>query len=176
MNVAAEHFEAVRAALAAMDAKAVERMAERIRDASWNDHPVLCCGNGGSAATAIHFASDLRSVGVQAFDMLSPSKVTQLANDEGPSYAFSSQALQGALVVAFSGSGTSTNVERLLYVRDIDLIVVTSTMKAGKRAWDTHSFPGVVVVEVPSDDYEVIEDVHLAICHAVKKLLREYLE
>jgi D-sedoheptulose 7-phosphate isomerase len=175
MSVVCEHFEAVRQALAMVDSAAVEQIAEAILEAASRDHPVLCCGNGGSAATAIHFASDLRSVGVQAWDMLSPSKVTQIANDEGPSSAFSSQALQGALVIAFSGSGTSGNVERLLYVDGIDLIVVTSTMKAEQRAWDKHFIPRLDVIEVESDDYEVIEDVHLAICHAVKKALRERL-
>lgn len=138
---------------------------------------ILTCGNGGSAATAIHFASDLRSIGLTAFDMLSPSKLTQIGNDQGWAYIFSMQALPKSTVVAFSCSGTSPNVERLFYADVKQLILFTSRMKEGNRAWDLHPHLAerAIIIEVDTGDYELAEDAHLILCHALKKAIKERL-
>lgn len=127
---------------------------------------IVTCGNGGSAATAIHFASDLRSLGYAALDLLSPSKITQIANDQGYQHVFRSQAMahENALVIAFSCSGTSKNILTLVYAVSERTVLFSSEMHAFK-------YPGVYVLRVDSTDYEVIEDVHLAVCHAIKKEL-----
>jgi phosphoheptose isomerase len=164
-----EHFEKVKAAL-----DTVGDLGGLV-DAILNAGLVQTCGNGGSMATAMHFATDLRSVGIRAVAMSSPSTVTQLMNDQGPASVFESQVIPGALIIAFTGSGTSKNIERLFYAESSapDLFIITSTMKAGQRAWDRHPHLAPMVLEVQSNDYEVIEDVHLVICHAVKKLIKE---
>jgi D-sedoheptulose 7-phosphate isomerase len=149
--------------LAKLDVMAIERVVGLIQDAQL----VLTCGNGGSAATAIHFASDLRSLGYPAFDLLSPSKYTQIDNDSGHSHPFREQAANfpEALIVAFSGSGTSKNIVTLAYDSAERMVLFSSEMRK-------FNYPGVYVIKVPSDDYEVIEDAHLAICHAIKKELK----
>ena len=136
---------------------------------------IQTCGNGGSAATAIHFASDLRSLGLPAFDMLSPAKVTQVMNDSGQGYMFSFQALPQSTIVAFSCSGTSPNVERLFYADVENLILFTSKMKEGQRTWDLHPHlaESAFILEIDTTDYEIAEDVHLVLCHAIKKALKE---
>jgi len=167
MTITAEnHFRDIQAALGRISDKDINEAATRILRAHREGRPVLLCGNGGSAATAIHFASDLRSLGIQAWDLLSPSKLTQLGNDAGFSSAFSHQAQQApdALVIAFSCSGTSENIERLFYeTRDVILFTSTRLNREYKRG---------LIVCVASDDYEVIEDVHLSISHALKKELK----
>lgn len=126
---------------------------------------IVTCGNGGSAATAIHFASDLRSLGYPAFDLLSPAKVTQIGNDEGYQRIFSVQASKlDALVIAFSCSGTSKNIYALTYGFGERVVLFSSEMNALE-------YPCVCNVRVKSRDYEVIEGVHLALCHAIKKEL-----
>lgn len=126
---------------------------------------IVTCGNGGSAATAIHFASDLRSLGYPAFDLLSPAKVTQIGNDQGYQQVFRVQALGlNALTIAFSCSGTSKNIMSLAYSQGARLVLFSSEMHPFK-------YPGVYVVRVDSTDYEVIEDAHMAMCHAIKKEL-----
>jgi D-sedoheptulose 7-phosphate isomerase len=159
-----EHFEKVKAAL-----DTVGDLGELVA-AILQAEIVQTCGNGGSMTTAMHFATDLRSVGIRAVAMSSPSTVTQLMNDQGPASVFESQVIPGALVVAFTGSGTSKNIERLFYAESSapDLFIITSTMKAGQRAWDRHPHLAPMVLEVGSLNYEVIEDVHLCICHAIK--------
>jgi D-sedoheptulose 7-phosphate isomerase len=166
-----EHFEKVKAALDTVDAAQLDELIDAILETGL----VQTCGNGGSMSTAMHFATDLRSVGVWALAMSSPSTVTQLMNDQGPSSVFEAQAIPGSLIIAFTGSGTSENIERLIYAENSapHLCVITSTMKEGQRAWDRHPHLTPMIIEVQSDDYEVIEDVHLVICHAVKKLIKE---
>jgi len=157
-----EHFNAVQAALSRIDTRQIDHVVDLIETAKM----IVTCGNGGSAATAIHFASDLRSLGYQAFDLLSPSKVTQIDNDDGHGYIFRNQAIPlAALIIAFSGSGTSENIEVLAYATSDRLVLFSSEMRE-------FNYPGVYVVRVESDDYEVIEDVHLAMCHAIKKELK----
>lgn len=156
------HFHAVQNALHRIDTRQIDHVVDLIETAKM----VVTCGNGGSAATAIHLASDLRSLGIQAFDLLSPSKVTQIDNDAGHSHVFRNQALQlEALVIAFSGSGTSTNIQTLAYSVGERMVLFSSEMRQ-------FNYPGVYVFRVDSTDYEVIEDAHMAICHAIKKELK----
>jgi D-sedoheptulose 7-phosphate isomerase len=168
-TVAQNHFRDVQAALGNIQNREINQVVDYIMAAHRGGRPILTCGNGGSAATAIHLASDLRSLGVQAWDLLSPSKITQLGNDAGYGATFAYQVGQvpDALVVAFSCSGTSENVARLFY-EECEVILFTSMLL------DT-DYPGGMVVCVASDDYEVIEDVHLAICHALKKEVKARL-
>jgi D-sedoheptulose 7-phosphate isomerase len=157
-----EHFAQVQNALHRIDTHEIDHVADLIETAKM----IVTCGNGGSAATAIHFAADLRSLGLPAFDLLSPSKVTQIDNDAGHVHVFRNQALPlEALVIAFSGSGTSENIEYLAYAVGERMVLFSSEMKPFK-------YPGVYVLRVDSKDYEVIEDVHLAMCHAIKKELK----
>ena len=137
---------------------------------------VLTCGNGGSAATAIHFASDLRSLGIPAFDMLSPAKTTQIMNDVSADGVFVCQMVPNSLTVAFSASGISPDIVRLLDDRRAKVVLVTSTMKLGRRPWDTTRLDNKLIIEIDSDDYEVIEDAHLCLCHAAKKELRARMQ
>ena len=157
-----QHFNSVKLALDSVEQEWITDTVQAIKDAPM----VLTGGNGGSAAIAIHLAADLRSLGYAAWDMLSPSKVTQIMNDEGPAMVFASQvkAHPDALVILFSGSGTSPDIERVFYSHQ-NVILFTSTMK------NIHVFIKGAY-KVNSSDYEVIEDVHSAICHAIKKELK----
>jgi D-sedoheptulose 7-phosphate isomerase len=156
------HFLDVQNALRRIDTRQIDYVVDLIETAGM----IATCGNGGSAATAIHFASDLRSLGFVAFDLLSPSKVTQIGNDAGYRHIFRNQALPlDALVIAFSGSGTSENIQALADACSEQMVLFCSEMHP-------FTYPGVYVVRVDSTDYEVIEDVHMAMCHAIKKELK----
>ena len=163
------HYDNVIKAIGSINSYETDLIAEHISQVQTR---VLTCGNGGSAATAIHFASDLRSVGINAWDLLSPSKVTQIMNDVGPENIFYQQVRIDDVVIAFTGSGLSPNIIGLLS-SPAYIYIVTGTMNIGKRPWDNYVYPRLSVLEVESDDYEVIEDVHLIICHAIKKRILE---
>lgn len=136
---------------------------------TWEKGRQICiCGNGGSAATAIHFASDLRSIGIPAWDLHSPAKITQIGNDSQFSDVFLEQIPWMSLVVAFSCSGTSENIMRACTATRAS-ILFTSTMKPEVS-------PANLTIKVRSSDYEVIEDIHLMMCHALKKMLKYRME
>ena len=74
---------------------------------------VYIIGNGGSYANAQHIANDLIACGVKAFT-LDAATLTATANDFGYDEIFSKWlymvAEPGDLLIALSGSGTSTNI------------------------------------------------------------------
>src|SRR6266516_4064711 len=87
---------------------------------------VYLCGNGGSAANAMHIANDLlfgagiTNGGGLRVEALSanPAVVTTLANDLGYDAIYAAQievkANPGDLLVALSGSGNSPNIVKAL--------------------------------------------------------------
>ena len=82
-----------------MDLDAVQRLVEHLRTARDADGTVYVAGNGGSAATASHWANDLgkgtKSSGRAFMRVMclsdNVSWLTALANDEGYDRAFSGQ-------------------------------------------------------------------------------------
>lgn len=80
---------------------------------------VFICGNGGSAANAIHIANDLVACGI-ACEALSAdvATLTAIGNDHGFEYIFSRQikakGQQGDLLILLSGSGTSKNIQQAI--------------------------------------------------------------
>ena len=80
---------------------------------------VYLCGNGGSAANAIHIANDLVSVGIRAHPLTADvATLTAIANDYGYEFVFSRQlavfAQRGDLLIVLSGSGNSENILQAL--------------------------------------------------------------
>lgn len=76
---------------------------------------VYLCGNGGSAANAIHIANDLIGCGVRAQALTGDvATLTAIANDFDYESIFSRQldviGSDGDLLVALSGSGRSPNI------------------------------------------------------------------
>lgn len=92
-----------------MDLAAVVKKARR----------VYLCGNGGSAANAIHLANDFVSCGIKAHALTADvATLTAIANDYDYDRVFSLQLLTfgepGDALIALSGSGKSPNILRAL--------------------------------------------------------------
>jgi phosphoheptose isomerase len=113
-------------ALVALEA-GVEKAAERISFAFAQGHKLLTCGNGGSAADAMHLATEM----VVRFDQdrrpypalclaTSGGDLTAIANDYSFAEVFARQVeafgQAGDVLVAISTSGKSENVRRALEV------------------------------------------------------------
>jgi D-sedoheptulose 7-phosphate isomerase len=138
---------------------------------------IFICGNGGSAATADHFACDLAK-NARGFRALAlgghAAMLTALANDIGYTtvYAAQLEALAEAndILVAISVSGDSPNILAALRLaghwgmRTIGLLGCN-----GGRALALCD----LAVTVPSGNYAQVEDVHLAICHGLTETLKE---
>ena len=138
-------------------------------------------GNGGSAALASHFACDLGKGtaycnGGKRFRVLAltdnVSTLTAWANDSNYEDVFSEQlrcfVQPRDVVFAISGSGNSKNVlSALRAARELGAATVgISGFKGGemKPLCDT-------CVVVPSDDMQIIEDLHLAITHSIYRAI-----
>lgn len=106
---------------------AVEEAAKRIADAFAGGRKLLTCGNGGSAADAMHLATEM----VVRFDQdrrpypalclaTSGGDLTAIANDYAFAEVFARQVeafgQPGDVLVAISTSGRSANVKRALEV------------------------------------------------------------
>ncbi len=147
-----------------------------------SEKQVFVVGNGGSAATASHFACDLGKgttvPGVPRFRVIALTDNTALlsayANDFGYEHVFAEQlsnlARKGDVVIAISGSGNSPNVLRALELARRDqLTTIGFTGFGGGRMRQMVD----VCVVVPSSCMEQIEDVHLILEHLVCTCLRQ---
>ena len=152
----------------------LEALGELLFRAYRNEKQVFVVGNGGSASTASHMAADLgkNTIGanMRRFRILSLNDnaaiVTALANDLGYENIFSEQLINlirpGDLLVVVSASGNSPNVLKAIhYAREQCAEVVAILGFEGGAA----AAIADLSVVVPSDDYGVIEDVHLIINH-----------
>jgi len=149
----------------------------------YNKHANLFIfGNGGSASTASHFTNDLQK-GVVSLNAKQTFKVmclndniplmTAWANDNGYKTIFKKQLepfiASDDMAIGISVSGMSLNVvEALNYAR---LHGAKTTILTGSKGI-IKSMDNNNVISVPSDDIQIVEDAHLAICHCMYRYLR----
>lgn len=131
---------------------------------------IFFVGNGGSAAIASHMAADFsKNGGVPAMAFNDGASLTCLSNDFGYEHVFSKPILQhmrsGDCLVAISSSGKSPSILRAVAAaRECEGSVVALSGFAfgnplnGQGDWNYH---------VPSNDYGVVETIHLGMLHAV---------
>jgi D-sedoheptulose 7-phosphate isomerase len=120
--IAAEYLREFGQVMQQVDLDGIERAVEHLRRARDAEGTVYVAGNGGSAATASHWANDLgkaTKASSRAFMRVmclsdNVAWLTALANDEGYNRVFSGQlenfAGPGDVFVAISASGNSGNL------------------------------------------------------------------
>lgn len=158
--------------------KASEKLAHKLHQAWIDGRNVYICGNGGSAANAIHIANDLHygigacGAGKQLpglrVEALSANSgvVTCLANDTGYDNIFSHQlevkSNRGDLLIALSGSGNSPNIVKAL----------TTANQIGLETFAILAFDGGQCKEVAKtpihfaiNDMQIAEDTQLVVGH-----------
>ena len=146
----------------------------------WNKNKKLfICGNGGSAANAIHIANDFhfgvgcskdklsRKYGLKVEALSANSAIiTCLANDLGYEHIFSNQLRVNAeaddLLIALSGSGNSPNIISALSTAS-ELNMITSAIVGydGGVAKEIADIP----IHANINDMQIAEDVQLIIGH-----------
>jgi D-sedoheptulose 7-phosphate isomerase len=184
-----DYFERLRRLIDKMPVERIEAIGEILLDAYRHDKQVFVVGNGGSAATASHMACDLGKNTIQPnvrrFRITSLTDnvplLTALANDGGYGQVFSEQLMNlirpGDVLIALSGSGRSPNIlEAIRYARSQSATVVALLGFDGGEAVALAD----EYVLVPSDDYGLIEDMHMILDHVLtgyfkRRLHREEL-
>jgi D-sedoheptulose 7-phosphate isomerase len=154
---------------------------------------VLACGNGGSAADAQHFATEL-VVQYQAKRRALPavalttdtSLLTASANDFGFDSVFARQVealgRAGDVLIAISTSGESQNVLQATTVGlELGLNVIGLTGRSGGRLAkllaESEQRGESVVLVVPAERTDEIQEMHILILHLLCELVeRELVE
>ena len=162
----------------------LHRVAEMLIDAHARDVTIFMLGNGGSAATASHFACDLAKgaqvVGVRPFRVVCLTDnvplLTAWANDTSYERVFAEQlstlVRRGDMVLLISGSGNSENVlAAARAARRARATTIALTGKTGGRLKDLVDY----AVCVPPAAIDQVEDLHLMIVHSLCRSIREQL-
>lgn len=141
---------------------------------------VFLCGNGGSAANAIHLANDLlygvdkpagRGLRVTALPA-NTAVLTCLGNDIAYEDIFSQQlsalAEPGDVLLVFSGSGNSPNIlKALTRARELGVTSFALLGYTGGRARELADHP----IHFPVHDMQIAEDLQMMVGHMVTQWL-----
>jgi D-sedoheptulose 7-phosphate isomerase len=154
---------------------AARRIAAAIVAALRTGNKLLIIGNGGSAADAQHIAAEIvgrykRDRPAYAAIALTTdtSALTAIANDYGFEQVFARQVAglgrRGDVLLALSTSGRSANIlTALRTARERGLVTAgfTGSKGEGLRPLCDH------LLIAPSDDTPIVQQIHLAIAHAI---------
>ena len=166
-----------------------QRLAKALAEADWSPADTLAaalhanwkaggqvflCGNGGSAANALHIANDLlygvsmgQAPGLRVHALpANVAALTCLANDCGYDEVFARQlrtyARPGDLVLVLSGSGNSPNILKALSeAKALGLRTAAVLGYSGGKAKDLAE----IVIHFAVDDMQISEDLQLVVGH-----------
>ena len=163
----------------------IEDFISVLLDARENGSSIYFIGNGGSAATASHFANDI-AIGTKSFDKPfrvislcdNQSIITAIANDYGYNEVFSQQLKvllrEHDVVVAISASGNSVNL-----LNALDVAKQKGAITVGLSAFDGGKLKGKadISVHVPTSkgEYGPAEDAHMALDHLISNYLMRFI-
>ena len=172
-----QRIDSCREALTALyhDQSLIEEAITRISTALTNGCRVFACGNGGSAAEAMHFATELSGRyrsnrnPLPCISLTSDATaLTCIGNDFGWENIFSRQveahAGEGDVLVVFTTSGNSPNI--LSALRSANRIGVSTIGILGKDGGDALSLCDLPIV-VRSNDTGTIQEAHLVMIHII---------
>lgn len=178
-----EYLEGLFTCLKGMDYDAIETVINELIAAGKGGKKVFIFGNGGSAATASHFANDLNykasetnDFKFKAFSLTDNVPIiTAVANDSNYEDIFVSQIRnvieEDDIAVGLSGSGNSENVLKALrFARQKGALTV------GFSGEDGGQLEGLVDVCLhPTDEhYGRVEDSHLFLEHLITEYIRKH--
>ncbi len=163
----------------------LESLADHILQASekmvhslLNEGKIMACGNGGSAADAQHFTSEL----VNRFEAERPalpaialttdtSAITSIANDYQYDNVFTRQihalGREPDVLLAISTSGQSSSiVQAIIAAHERDMTIIALTGKNGGPA-SQQLTENDIELRVPSSQTARIQETHITIIHAL---------
>jgi D-sedoheptulose 7-phosphate isomerase len=176
MSFATEYKSKLFRALDTIDLPKVEEAIELLRRARDEGRRVFICGNGGSAASANHFACDIvkgasyqrdKRFKIMALSDSIPT-MTAYANDVGYEHVFVEQlknfAEPGDVVMAISGSGNSPNVVHAIeYGNQIGCKTIGLTGFSGGKL----AAAAQLNIHVADDHMGRCEDGHMIVLHMI---------
>jgi D-sedoheptulose 7-phosphate isomerase len=165
---------------------AIDDFVKVLLEARERGSSIFFIGNGGSAATASHFANDI-AIGSKEYDKPfrvislcdNQAVITAIANDDGYEKIFSQQLKvllkKQDVVVSISASGNSPNL-----IHAINVAKKMSATTVGISAFDGGKMKDIVdfSVHVPTEkgEYGPAEDAHMILDHLVSNYLMRYVK
>ncbi|QTS84167.1 phosphoheptose isomerase [Coxiella endosymbiont of Amblyomma nuttalli] len=149
-------------------------------------HKILTCGNGGSAADAQHFSSEMLNrfeserPSLQAIALTTdPSTVTSIANDYSFTEIFAKQikalGSSGDILLAISTSGRSKNILQAIeaaHQREVNVVALTGH-DGGELIALLNS--NDIEIRVPATSTARIQETHLLIIHCLCDIIDRQL-
>jgi D-sedoheptulose 7-phosphate isomerase len=180
--IAEDYLAGFRSIMERLDLEAIDRVVEHLRAARDRGSTIYLAGNGGSSATASHWANDLakstKRSGRRFLRVLCLSDntpwLTALANDEGYDRAFAGQienfAQPGDVLIVLSASGNSRNVIRAVELaNDRELVTIAFLgFDGGRLKRMVHE---AVWVETAIGEYGLVETSHMLVADIVTTCL-----
>lgn len=157
-----------------LDLNAINEVMNVFETARIEGRKIFICGNGGSAATASHFASDFNK-GVSEelevkynFECLSDNfpMIMAVANDISYDEVFrmplKNKMKSGDVFIGISGSGNSKNViNGMEYAKSIGGVTVAIVAYSGGRLKEMADY----CLHVNVDNMQIAEDLHMVMDH-----------
>jgi D-sedoheptulose 7-phosphate isomerase len=178
---ARQYFKELRHVVTGLAHDGIDQIADALFKAYESGQIVYTFGNGGSASLASHFACDLAKGtaycnGGKRFRALALTDnlptLTAWANDSSYDDIFSEQLRNFVhpqdVAFAISGSGNSKNVLNALEVARA--AGATTLGISGFEGGRMKSLCDICVV-VPSNNMQIIEDLHLAMAHSIFRIV-----
>ena len=165
-----------------INASMLERVVLEMNTVMEKGHHIYIIGNGGSAATSSHFATDLNKIQYQrklkgSAVCLSDnsSMLTMITNDFDFEKVYSFQlqigAKTGDLLIAISASGNSSNlVDAVEYCNLVGVKTISFTGFDGGLLSQISKMS--LHVKTKIGDYGIAEDAHSVICHYIAEEIR----
>jgi D-sedoheptulose 7-phosphate isomerase len=159
-------------------APVIAQAAELIAAYILKDSKILICGNGGSAADAQHFSSELLNrfeierPGLPAIALTTDtSTITSIANDSQFADIFAKQihalGQAGDILVAISTSGKSSNIINAIRAgQDRDMIIIALTGRDGGEVANMLTEKDIEI-RVSAHSTARIQEVHILIIHCI---------
>lgn len=175
-NFLADYVEKQKQTLDSIPLEKVSAIIDVFREALQNDRQIFVCGNGGSAANASHFITDLGKGSsdktwrrFRCFSINDNTPwITALGNDYSYDDIFVRQlanyARKGDILLMMSVSGNSPNlVKAASWGRENGLKVIALL---GAKRGKLESVADLPVV-INDEHYGRVEDAHMGICHMI---------
>lgn len=171
------YFDYLSSVLKSVDENKVAEMIDAFLNARKDGKTIYFIGNGGSAATASHFANDI-AIGTRTKDRHfkavsltdNVAVLTALGNDEGYDFIFQKQLEvlieKGDILVAISASGNSPNL-----IKAVEFVKSKGNKVIGLTGFDGGKLKALSDISVhlntPKGEYGPVEDFHMIIDHLI---------
>lgn len=182
MEAISRYFTELEQMVRAISLPHLEKVLRLLEEAYHNGHRIYIMGNGGSAATASHFALDLAKntimPGAPRLKAISLTDhvplITAWSNDTAYEHIFAEQLANmiepGDVVMGISASGNSLNLINALRLARASRAFTIGLL--GAKGGEIRDMVDAYVL-APGQNIEQEEDAHMILAHVITRHMRE---